>query len=117
MGYNGNTMIKFLVLILFSSLAFGAELTVTCDAPTEREDGASLSASEIRGYEFQLDEVVVEVPDCLWIVEVETGTYTLDVWTIDIDGLYSESAGPIEVKVKSRSKPPKNVKPKRRNKP
>ena len=73
-------------------------LTLSWDAPTEREDGTPLPNEEISGYEVLLNGQSYILTPELELNITEKGTYT--VKCIDTDGLKSEHSEAISVKGK-----------------
>jgi len=101
-----------LLLLLIPSLAFAAPLpktiTASCTAPTTREDGSALLASEIGSYHFTLTKnaiVIAEdaaVAECFWVVTALTpGTYELTASVFDTEGLKSDDAA-LQTKINAR---------------
>ena len=111
-------LLLFLLLIPLASFAAPKlkTFTVTCDAPTTREDGSEALASEIRDYKFVLTRstsiteiTTVNRDECLWDNHhVYPGLYTLDISAFDIDDIEGDQ-DVSDVKVNARLSKVKNV--------
>ncbi len=107
-------MAKYLILqLLLCPLAFAApalvSLTATCNAPTMREDGSLLDASEIDFYRFVLVEGNTVISDtdestCNKVYsDIQPGTYGVTVTVYATDGERSEAVSAVKHVKKSKS--------------
>jgi hypothetical protein len=91
-------------LLLIAPLSFAATYNVTFTAPTTRESGAPLAASEIKHYEL-LDSYGGSVTTYViygsesTIVLVQPGSHTLTAYTVDSDDVKSKPSNTVIVDV------------------
>ena len=78
------------------------KVNVTCTEPTQREDSAALSSSEISHYLFrarnQTDYIVVSkrASSCSFSVELKNGTWSIQMKTVLTDGLQSDFSSSLD---------------------
>ena len=115
------SVLRFLVfaavatwMVLAASRVFADSLTVTWTAPTEREDGTPLPASEIAGYRLmrwfngaEQPEVSLASIPSVATLDVQPGKHCVAMRTVDTDGL--ESAPTDQVCRKAKPKAPGNL--------
>lgn len=120
------SFVLFVMLAVLPGLSFAIDLplrvtsidrsvTLSWSAPTAREDGTALTASEIGGYEIAL-AVDASPPDIIQIAAFETshelnsltpGVYEFAINAFDTDGLYSQWSDPVTATVRSGVGPEK----------
>lgn len=101
-----------LCLILCSVVVSAAELTIEWTAPNARENGTTLSVSDLGGYEIRYKNKVetvyhsVIIPDgkavSYLMSNVDANDYMFSIAAFDMNGLYSEF---VDVAVKVSAKP------------
>jgi hypothetical protein len=112
-------MKKLLFLLLIPSLSWGAEISLSWDAPTQFDDGSPLSIAEIKQYRFTytIDGVVqpdIFAPNTATSLSLSTnvkGSHCFAGYTQDVYG--AESVASVETPCKAvtrgKPKPPKNL--------
>jgi hypothetical protein len=108
------------VLILFCSSIFAADIKLTADVPTQREDGSALSVSEILEYPIKYgsdpgalsDDYVIKTPELVeaTLYDFSPGTYYFAIATTDSDGVTGRFTEPISVAIPYPPNPPSNIK-------
>ena len=99
--------------LLCSLVVQAADIELTWNAPTTREDGAALSPSDIAGYEIHAKypngtTTIIEVPatETSYSVAISTsGRYAFTILTVDTDSLRSAPSGEVSANIASRSAP------------
>lgn len=95
---------KYLAVVLFfvTGIANAASYTVTCDPPTSRSDGTSLSSSEIQEYQFLVDGTLDGTSTtCSYTVTRPDGSYTITARTVDTGGRVSTDSGPFTLSLQT----------------
>lgn len=95
------SLVAAFAIMLVPSLALALDLSWT--APTQREDGSALAASEIAQYRIALSLngnalTMIEVPGsatAYTFVETLKGKYCARIATVDADGLVSDFTSPV----------------------
>jgi len=104
-------MMKFLTL--FSVLFFvamnvkAADVLLTYDTPTQREDGTALPFEEISGYKLYsshngVDSSIVNIPpgqNSYQFLDQPTGDYVYQISTVDSDGLEGNKSPTVLVEI------------------
>lgn len=90
---------KFLIILLLLIPLTVSAATGTFTAPTEREDGTSLSLSEIAGYRVYVDGIEdlsispLTSDATAFSLVLGSGTFLVELTTLDTDGLESKRTG------------------------
>jgi len=110
---------KLSYIPLLLSLSFGAladSITVTFDPPIMREDGTSVTLSEIGGFNVFLDRILVpsskiippgtskyslQSTETSFTIDVAPGTHVINMTAVDTDGRESVFSKDVIVKAKS----------------
>jgi hypothetical protein len=109
-----NKLPKALFIYLLVASPVLADVTVSWTAPTAREDGMALPASEIAGYiiSYTRDSVsqspITTSPLTSAVIAGPVGRYCVTLQTLDTDGLVSDPTTPV-CNSKGKPRKPTNV--------
>ena len=100
-----------LALLVFSTVSLAADIQLTWDIPTEREDGSTIQEIERYNLYYTVNNVLQDVieidasANTYTIQDIEIGTHILQISTVE-SGLEGELSAPVTLST-SNSKPVK----------
>ena len=100
-----------LALLAFSTVSLAADIQLTWDIPTEREDGSTIQEIERYNLYYTVNNVLQDVieidasANTYTIQDIEIGTHILQISTVE-SGLEGELSAPVTLST-SNSKPVK----------
>ncbi len=106
-------LLRVLFLLFLAAPAIAADVTLTWDSPTERENGSQLPATEIGGYIVKNGNDLLTVEgniNELTIPDLPPGEYFFSVATVDTDGLKSAFSETVSILIPAAPSPPSNIK-------
>ena len=89
-----------LALLVFSTVSLAADIQLTWDIPTEREDGSTIQEIEKFNLYYTFNNALQDVieidalSNSYTIQDIETGTHTLQISTVEA-GLEGELSDPL----------------------